>query len=194
MTIKEVFEFYQEYIKRIYSEIEAKRNDIPVELLFETYASFDHIKRFYLDEEDEQTASIKALSHLKRGVLDAFKLKLKYFNQDVEEFQKHKADFDLIDNGSFISEFYKKKNEIYKIAKEARLTESKSSKEDAFEKWFEVSLKIDDFEDKFLNNLEKIEWAKQKTFKWLNKDSFRGFAVGIVSGVLSSLVVYWITL
>ena len=55
-------------------------------------------------------------------------------------------------------------------------------------------MKIDDFEDKFLNNLEKIEWAKQKTFKWLNKDSFRGFAVGIVSGVLSSLVAYWITL
>ena len=86
MQIKDIFIFYQEYIKPIYAEIEAKRNQIPVELLFETYASFDHLKRFYLDDESEEESSRKALSHLKRGVLDAFKLKLKYFNEDIEKF------------------------------------------------------------------------------------------------------------
>ena len=45
MNIKEIFEFYEQYVKPIYSEIEAKRNNIPVELLFETYAAFDHLKR-----------------------------------------------------------------------------------------------------------------------------------------------------
>jgi len=43
MQIKDVFEFYQEYIKPIYAEIEAKRNQIPVELLFETYASSEQL-------------------------------------------------------------------------------------------------------------------------------------------------------
>lgn len=192
MNIKQVFEFYQQYVKRIYSEIEAKRNNIPVELLFETYAAFDHIKRFYLDEENEQESSKKAISHLKRGVLDAFKLKLKYFNYDIEKFQDNKVDFSLIDNGKFIGEFYKEKNEIYRLAKEARLIESKESKEEAFEKWFEVSLKIDRFEEKFFNNLEKIEWAKHKTFKWINKDSIRGFIVGVLSSIVASLMFYWI--
>ena len=78
MQIKDVFEFYQKYTKPIYAEIEAKRNQIPVELLFETYASFDHLKRYYLNEDSEKESSFKALSHLKRGILDAFKLKLKY--------------------------------------------------------------------------------------------------------------------
>jgi hypothetical protein len=161
--------------------------------LFETYASFDHIKRFYLDSEDEDESSKKAVSHLKRGVLDAFKLKLKYFNQDVEEFKRLKADFALIDNGGFIAEFTKEKNKIYKIAKDARLTESKVLIDEAFEKWFEVSLRIDKFEDTFLNQLDKIEWAQQKRFQWVNKDAIRGFMIGILSGVLSSYFIYWLT-
>ena len=111
MNVREVFEFYQEFVKPIYSEIEARWNDIPVELLFETYAAFDHIKR---------------------GVLDAFKLKLKYFNQDIKKFLESKVDFQLIDNGKFISSFYRDKQEIILIAKNARLIESQSSKENAF--------------------------------------------------------------
>lgn len=189
MNIREVFEFYQEFVKPIYSEIEARWNDIPVELLFETYAAFDHIKRFYLNEECEEVAAEKATSHLKRGVLDAFKLKLKYFNQDIKKFLESKVDFQLIDNGKFISSFYRDKQEIILIAKNARLTESQSSKENAFEYWFEVSIKIDDFEETYFSQEYKVEWAKDKTFEWLNKDSIRGFLIGIAS----SLAVWIIT-
>jgi len=189
MQIKDIFTFYQEYIKPIYAEIEAKRNQIPVELLFETYASFDHLKRFYLDGENEEESSKKALSHLKRGVLDAFKLKLKYFNEDIENFLSLKIDFELIDNGNFIQEFHKKRNKIYKIAKEARLNESKKNTDEAFEKWYEVSIELDKFEEEYLSRLDTVEWAKKKTFSWLNKDSIKGFIIGI----LSSLFVWGIT-
>lgn len=189
MQIKNIFQFYQEYIKPIYAEIEAKRNQIPVELLFETYASFDHLKRFYLDGESEEDSSKKAISHLKRGVLDAFKLKLKYFNEDIENFLSLKIDFELIDNGTFIQEFHKKRNKIYKIAKVARLNESKKNIDEAFEKWYEVSVELDKFEEEYLNRLDTVEWAKKKTFSWINKDSIRGFAMGI----LSSLFVWAIT-
>ena len=189
VQVKDVFEFYQEYIKPIYSEIEAKRNQLPIELLFETYASFDHLKRFYLNEENEYESSTKALSHLKGGVLDAFKLKLKYFNEDLESFLSSKINFGLIDNGEFIKNFHKERNEIYKIAKLARLNESKKDIDEAFKKWYEVSIKIDEFEEKYLNRLDTVEWAKKKTFSWINKDSIRGFIIGI----LSSLVVWAIT-
>jgi hypothetical protein len=188
MNIKEVFEFYEKYVKPIYSEIEAKRNNIPVELLFETYAAFDHIKRFYLNHEDESEASMKAIGHLKRGILDAFKLKLKYFNQDIEEFNKYSKSIELIDNGQFISDFIKEKNKIFLLAKEARLTESKKSKENAFEIWFEVSINIDEFENKYLNQLDKIDWANKKQFQWINQDMIRGILIGITSSIIASLL------
>jgi len=193
MKIEEVYRFYQELVKPIYSEIEARWNVIPVELLFETYASFDHIKRFYVDNEDEHIASMKALSHLKRGVLDAFKLKLKYFNSDIEIFLSSNIDFQLIDNGEFISSFYKEKQQIVIKAKEARLSESKDGKEESFEGWFDVSLLIDDFEKKYFQHTYKIDWAKNKTFEWFNKDLSKGFLVGLLSGGLSSYLIWWIT-
>ena len=188
MNIKEVFEFYEKYVKPIYSEIEAKRNNIPVELLFETYAAFDHIKRFYLNAEDENEALSKAIGHLKRGILDAFKLKLKYFNQDIEEFNKYSNSVELIDNGKFISDFIKEKNEIFALAKDARLTESIKSKENAFEIWFQVSVKIDEFEHKYLNQLDKIDWANKKQFQWINKDMIRGVLIGIISSIIASIL------
>jgi len=100
MQVTDVYRFYAEYAKPIYCEIEARNNTIPVELLFEIHAAFDHLKRFYIGEEEEDLAAKKALSHLKRGMLDAFKLKLKYFNSEIEALLKSKVDFELIDNGN----------------------------------------------------------------------------------------------
>lgn len=193
MIEKQVYEFYQEFVKPIYSEIEARWNDIPVELLFETYAVFDHLKRYHLGEEVESECAAKALSHLKRGVLDAFKLKLKYFNTDLEHFLKSDVDFQLIDNGEFISSLYKDKHDIIETAKQARLTESKQGKDQAFDEWFNVSQKINDFEDKYFAKAYKVDWAKNKTFKWLTKDLIKGFLIGIFSGAISSYLIWWVT-
>lgn len=194
MTEKQVYEFYQEFVKPIYSEIEARWNDIPVELLFESYAAFDHLKRFHLGEESEDEASVKALSHLKRGVLDAFKLKLKYFNLDLDQFMNSKVDFQLIDNGEFISSLYKDKHDIIAVAKQARLAESQLGTSQAFEKWFDVSQKIDLFEQCYLQHSHKIDWAKGKTFAWLSKDMIKAFLIGLLSGGVSSYFIWWLTI
>lgn len=45
MTEKDVYRFYNEFVKVIYSEIEARNNTLPVELLFEVNSAFDHLKR-----------------------------------------------------------------------------------------------------------------------------------------------------
>ena len=79
MTEREVYEFYNDKVKVAYSEIEARDNNLPVELLFEIHSALDHLKRFHLDEETEEESAEKAYSHLKRCVLDAYKLKLKYY-------------------------------------------------------------------------------------------------------------------
>ena len=99
MTEQDVYNFYANTVKVVYSEIEAKKNTLPVELLFEINSAFDHLKRIHVDDEDENLQAQKAYSHLKRGCLDAFKLKLKYFNADVAKIYNKKADLRIIDNG-----------------------------------------------------------------------------------------------
>ena len=44
------------------------------------FTVFDHLKRIHVDGESETLCAEKAFSHLKRGLLDAFKLKLMYHN------------------------------------------------------------------------------------------------------------------
>ena len=44
MTEQDVYKFYNEKVKIIYSEIEARNNVLPIELLFEIHSAFDHLK------------------------------------------------------------------------------------------------------------------------------------------------------
>lgn len=184
MTEQEVYEFYNNTVKVIYSEIEAKNNTLPVELLFEINSAFDHLKRIHIDNESEDLQSQKAYSHLKRGCLDAFKLKLKYFNDDVSKIYRKKADLRIIDNGQYLADFIQAKAKIFKIAKEARLNEGKMDTELALQEWSHVSVLIDSFEDKFFNT-EKLHWAEKQSFFHFNAN----FWLGVLAGIISSVVV-----
>lgn len=183
MTENEVYEFYSLRVKVAYSEVEARCNELPVELLFEIHSAFDHLKRYHLGEDTEERASEKAYSHLKRGVLDAYKLKLKYHNVDYKELFIGNQDLKLIDSGKFLPDALKMHSRIVKCAKEARIGEGNNDNEVAFEKWYETSVLIDEFEDKYFDS-EKIVWAKnQGVFQ------FRAnFVVGIVTGVIASAI------
>ena len=74
MPIYKVFDFYHKIVKPLYVEIEARGNSLPIELLFESYAALDHLSRIHSDGADAEKCVDKALSHLKRGTLDVFKL------------------------------------------------------------------------------------------------------------------------
>jgi len=187
MTEKEVYLFYNEKVKIIYSEIEARNNSLPVELLFEIHSAFDHLKRIHIDGESENQCAEKAFSHLKRGLLDAFKLKLKFFNNDYTNLMESKRDFSFIDNGKFLPSLLCKKKVITDIAKEARLLESKNDADNAFEKWYEVSDLIDQFEKEFFD-IEKLQWAKKINFF---RDT-RAFIVGIATGIIGSAIVQYL--
>lgn len=188
MTEREVFQFYNDYVKIIYSEIEAKRNSLPVELLFEVHSAFDHLKRTHIDKIDEDTCCKKAYSHLKRGVLDAFKLKLKYFNDDCEILLKSKLDLKLIDNGKYLTLFMQKRNDIIKIAKQARLSESNEDIDVSFNLWTEASEKINEFEDSFFDD-GKIMWAKRQSFLHFGRDFILGIITGVISSILVSIII-----
>jgi len=186
MTEKNVYLFYNDKVKILYSEIEARNNSLPIELLFEIHAAFDHLKRIHVDGEPEADCAEKAYSHLKRGLLDTFKLKLKYHNNDYTKLLKSKTDLRFLDNGKFLPSLLEKRKLIIGLAKEARLSEGKSD-DNAFEKWYEVSGLIDQFEKDFFDST-KLQWAKKINFL---HDS-RAFIVGIITGIIGSAIVQYL--
>jgi hypothetical protein len=188
MTEKDVYQFYNEKVKVVYSEIEARNNTLPVELLFEIHSAFDHLKRFHIDDCPEGDCAKAAYSHLKRGVLDAFKLKLKYFNDDYNKLiTKNKADLRIIDSGKFIPQMLHDRTMIIENAKKARLEESGKDINKAFEYWYTVSTGIDTFEASYFDST-KLQWAKKQSFFHF----YLEFIVGVITGIISSTVVSFI--
>lgn len=188
-TQHDVYQFYNETVKPLYCEIEAQGNDIPVELLFETYAAFDHLKRIYVDGETEELCCKKALSHLKRGALDVFKLKLKYFNQEVQELLRSKGSLALIDNGQFLIHLTRDRVEINALAKTARIAEGRDKNTSSFDPWFQTSLKIDEFRSTYLGRDITLQWASRMSFGIINTER----VVSFLLGVIASIAAYFIT-
>ena len=72
---------------------------------------------------------------------------------------------------------------IIECAKDARIGEGNNDGEVAFEKWYETSILIDEFEDKYFDS-EKIVWAK-------NQGGFQfraNFITGVVTGIIASAI------
>ena len=195
--IKDVFVFYREYVKPLYCEIEAKDNTLPVELLFEIHAAFDHLRRYFVDGEDESVSTRRAIGHLKRGSLDAFKLKLKFFHEDIEKLLSSGPHLDFVDNSEFLPSLLSDKQKIITTAKSARLQESNQDPDLAYDLWTKTSLAIDEFYEKYLSNLDKIKLVEIKAKKWLNVDKKQGLligsAIGLLTGFISSYAVWWLT-
>lgn len=179
LRISDVFNFYFQFIKPLYVEVESKNNTIPVELLFETQAAFDHLSRIYAQNEDEHSSCSKALSHLKRASFDAFKLKLEYFNDETGRIQKMKVDFESIDNGNYLPSYIGSKNEILNKAKSARLAEGVDHHH-AFSLWIDVSAMINKFFVDFINR-DEINWARRR--------KIAGFLLKLITGFIIALII-----
>jgi hypothetical protein len=187
MTENEVYQFYNEKIKVLYAEIEARNNTLPVELLFEIHAAFDHLKRYHVDGEPEQECAKEAFSHLKRGALDAFKLKLKYHNQEYNKLLGNRADLKIIDNGNFLPQLLNDKKGIVQKAQKARTCEGKKDIDEAFALWCEVSTLIDAFEEAYFNST-KVPWARRQGYFRFGITIVVSFIIGLASGYLAGKI------
>jgi hypothetical protein len=59
-TQEKLFLFYRDVVKQAYAAISA-RNQLPVEVLFEIHAAFDHLSRIYTYGESKETSVKKCL-------------------------------------------------------------------------------------------------------------------------------------
>ena len=192
MTEKEVFEFYNNKAKIIYVAVEARNNVLPIELLFEIHSAFDHLKQFHLGEEEEINSCREAISHLKRGALDGYKIVLRDFNNSYKKLIGIDASYlRSIDNGEFLPKMLKKRKEILRAAGQARLKEGIVDYENAFDEWDKTYQLVTQFEDEFFDH-EKIDWAKAENKiqrkRALSKDLALGLVIGIIAGVVATLI------
>ena len=176
MTEKELFDFFQYKVKAEYAEHRASTDGIATEYLVEVAAEFEHLTRKHNDQE----CINKAYGHLKRALLDLWKIKLQRAKEYIKEIKK--VDVSIIDNGDFKKSLLTLERELKVKAKEARLTEKKELKEGSFEKWEEVSVLIDRLEEEFYLSC-KIGWAKKKSF-------FKFFCYAVVSILLALISSY----
>lgn len=182
-TFDEVFKFYNEYVKLLYCRVQTS-NVLPLEVLFELNAAFDHISRRWIYDEPEEQVVSKVYSHLKRSCLDIFKIIAKDALDHYEELKK--VDLSLINNGQFENQLRRLMVNLKSGIAEARRWEGYTSNDEgaavkAFEKWQPVFEMCEEFEEKFYKN-EHIDWAKGKTFRL----TWSKFFIGIVSSSLAT--------
>jgi hypothetical protein len=98
-----------------------------------------------------------------------------------------RADLHLIDNGEFWPSLLSKRKAIVRLAKEARMYEGKKNLEDSFDKWYDVSTLIDQFENEYFES-PKLQWARRLSFF----HSSWKIIIGIITGVIGSAIVQYL--
>ena len=187
-TVKELFEFYYERFKPIYSHVEALTQP-PTEMFFEVNAAFDHLSRLSYYGETEESVVGAACAHLKRGCFDAFKI---FVNQVSDHYAELKrVDTSIIDNGEFDRSMLRLVAVIRDGTAAARMAEGDSRTpekwHDAFNLWEPVYANCLGFEKQYYLN-PKVEWARRKALRKTVRNVLFGAIGGIIIGVVGSLL------
>lgn len=184
-TFKELFDFYHNYVKVLYSTVQTE-NVLPSEVLFELNAALDHVSRHWIYEQDESKVVALAFGHLKRSCLDIFKVAVREARRQYAELRK--IDTSVIDNGDFDRELHKLFSEIRVGAIDARRLEGDSRKDldgpiRAFDRWqpvYEACLRL---ERDFFHH-DKIDWAKKRFWMRFAWTSIATLVLAFLAGVI----------
>ncbi|NLS95065.1 MAG: hypothetical protein GXX96_23150 [Planctomycetaceae bacterium] len=190
LTFNQLTKIYYDRYKPLYSQVQTF-NEMPVELIFEVAAAWDHVTRHWMYGESEASCVDKASRHVKRAIFDAFKLILK---ARVDEYDELRAvDTSLINNGEFDRELIALMAEIRRDAIDARMAEGNTSApeswSDAFNLWDKVHANCEKFNQEFYLN-DKVEWARKKTQEFTSRRRWEGFGIGVAASAVVTLV-WW---
>lgn len=120
---------YNEVIRPLISEIEARQESFPTPLFNEIRAFNDHIARCYLQKisKEKIVAELnKAEGHITRITLDCFKYLDVFLYEKILSFDKRTRNIDLtvLDNGQFFPVFSKLKKDTVISVRKAKQMES----------------------------------------------------------------------
>jgi hypothetical protein len=186
--LRSLVDLYYDKYKPLYSRLQAF-NQMPIELVFETAAAWDHLSRHWRFDEPEAKCVDKASRHLKRAVFDAYKLLLKKAVDDYDDLVR--INTSLIDNGQFDVKLRLLMSEIRVESIAARDSEGDTRGSDgwgkAFDLWAGVFQKIERFNSEFYLN-PNVEWAKTKMSEMDSKRWWMAFWCGFASSIAATVV------
>lgn len=180
-TIAELFDFYHNYVKVLYSAVQTQ-NVLPQEVLFEINAAFDHLSRHWTYSESEEDAVRKCYGHLKRSCLDIFKISVREARTQYDELRR--IDTSTIDNGEFDKKLLALFAEIRLGATMARNMEGNGSSDlegsiKAFDAWQPVYANCLRLEDDFYHH-SALDWAKRRWWlKYWKSTVFAALMAGL---------------
>ncbi len=188
-TIASLVRLYYDRYKPLYNGMQTF-NQMPVELVFEIAAAWDHLSRHWQYSEPEDSCVDRAASHVKRAVFDAYKLILK---QTVDQYNDlMRIDTSLIDNGQFDSRLRALMSEIRADSIAARSGEGNTGGSDgwdhAFALWGAVHAKMEQFRTDFYLN-KNVDWARQKTAEFAWKRRLESIYIAVGGAIVGGLVV-----
>jgi len=192
-----LYKTYNEVIKPLIAEIEARTEHFPTSLYNEIRAFTDHVARCHKEDVTDADVDIqisKAKGHIDRIVFDCYKfLNVYLFDVVVAKFDKRTKNIDLslIDNGRFYIKYRELRQSIIDTLKEAKSLETRTNKEASLDKYQLAHNIYDDLEQHIIANDTNICWAKVKytSSKFLRFLGWIGSA--IISGIISSSIIPW---
>ncbi len=191
--LTELYETYNNSVKLLIADIEARTQEFPIEILNEVRAFTDHIARCYLPGKTnvEHLEELdKAEGHIVRITLDCYKHLNVHLFDAVADFEKRdmrNVDLSFIDNGDFFTTFRKLKREAKNFSRDARKVESKD-KQLSLELYEKMYNKYNEIEQYIEDNSHKLGWAKMKFFKNRRRAIWVWVFTLIASGAISWFV------
>jgi hypothetical protein len=187
-TFHDLFIFYHDYVKPLYSAVQAY-DTLPVETLFELNAAFDHTSRHWVYDEEESCVVDRVFGHLKRSCLDIYKLKVEETRSQYDELMK--LDTSVLEAGRYDKNLRTLFLKMKRGATDARCLEGCPDDDHAvpaFELWEKVYVDCWILEDEFFMHPD-LDWAKKQAIKRHVLD----WSVGFVLGIVSSLIAWYVT-
>lgn len=182
-----LYNTYNQVIKPLIAEIEARSQNFPLPIFNEIRAFNDHIAQCYLDDVAEEQIDKeihKAERHIVRIVLDCYKYLIVFLDERIVRFEKQTRHIDLtlIDNGEFYPKYRRLRKECVQKVRNAKRKESQDngSSIELFEEAYNL---YTDLEDLIEEKAQDVNWARKKfkirkllkIFLWLTAAILSGF-------------------
>lgn len=190
--LRPLYDTYNNVIKPLIAEIEARGEVLPLPLFNEIRAFNSHVASCFNDNVTDADVSkelSKAERHILRIELDCFKCLDFLLSQRIEKFERQTRNVDLtvIDNGTFYSQYVQKQKRAINLIREAKKLESELNNErQAIERYEQSYNQYTDLELLIEDKVAEVKWARIKFWRNNILKVILWLLSAILSGIVSS--------